>query len=78
MERKPEKIRLAGIRTLTSPSLHFFLHSAVQIYEFHIFVILYTKCNTTQKEPEYTPAFMYLSAALSQSGFHFNQLVFML
>ena len=48
-KRKPEKIRLAGTRTLTSAipvqrsargsSLHLFLHSAVQIYELHIFII---------------------------------------
>ena len=33
-KRKPEKIRLAGI------TVHLFLHSAVQIYEFHIFIFL--------------------------------------
>jgi len=40
-KRKPEKIRLAGIREdlLRGSSLHLFLHSAVQIYEFHIFTI---------------------------------------
>ena len=39
-KRKPEKIRLAGTRTLTSAiPVQFKLHSAVQIYEFHIFLI---------------------------------------
>lgn len=33
--------------------------------------IIHTKCH-------HIPAFIYLSAALSQSGFHFNQLVFTL
>ena len=37
-KRKPEKIRLAG-SSLRGSSLHLFLHSAVQIYEFHIFII---------------------------------------
>ena len=31
-----------------------------------------------RQEDNDIPAFIYLSAALSQSGFHFNQLVFIL
>ena len=38
----------------------------------------YTWNGTEQEEIKDIPAFIYLSAALSQSGFHFNQLVFIM